>query len=71
LEALVAIINEVRLSVSRTVNLGNYESAKVEAGITIVREESSDTPEDMEETAIQEIRVFLGSAIKEFLPEKK
>ncbi len=66
----MAIVNEVRLSVSRTINLGNYESTKIEAGVTLVREEGADTPEDMEERAIQEVSIFLESALKEFLEKK-
>lgn len=67
----MANINEVRLTLSRTINLGNYESTRIEAGVTINRSEDTDTPEDMEELAIQEVRLFLESALKEFVPEKK
>jgi hypothetical protein len=66
----MATINEVRLSVSRTINLGNYESTKIEAGVTINRTDPADTPEDMEEQAIQEITVFLDSAMMEFVQKK-
>jgi hypothetical protein len=30
----MAIVDEVRLSVSKTINLGNYESIKIETSIT-------------------------------------
>jgi len=65
----MAIVNQVRLAVMRTVSMGD-EFTTVEATVTITRDNTTDTPEDMEEMAIQEARIFLESAVKDFQENK-
>jgi hypothetical protein len=65
----MAIVDEVRLSVSKTINLGNYESIKIETSITLVKNKETDTAESMRIDAIDEVWKFLNQAMGEFGPE--
>ena len=66
----MANVNEVRLALTRTVTL-NDVSTSIEASVTITRDTPSDTPEDMEEMAIQEVRIFMESAVTDIISEKQ
>lgn len=68
----MAKVTEVRLSVTRTVNLGNYESVKIEAAIAVNREDDLyDTPESMREEAMREVRELLSAATEEHVPKRR
>jgi len=61
---------EMSITVSRTVNLGNFESLRVEAGMAA----SVDNGDDLEDTRskiIAEIRRSLSAAYKANVPPKE
>lgn len=72
----MAVVSEMRLTVSRTINLGNYESVKIEAGLSISREEGDPSDiksaaEDMREHLMEEVRTLLDEATEEHVPKKR
>lgn len=66
----MSVISEIRLTVSRTINLGNYESTKIEATVIVGRNDDADTPEKMREEALVEIEALLAGAHKDHVPKR-
>ena len=68
----MAVVSEMRLSVTRTVNLGNMEFVKIEAFVSMFREESdpNDSAGAMREDLMEEVRTLLDAATEEHVPRK-
>ena len=67
-------IKEITIGASRTINLGNYNSIKVEGSCTIEIADGEDASPFIEvarEKAIEEVRQQLKEAYKELSPPKK
>lgn len=54
-------ITEIRIGASRSINLGNYENAKLEAGLTIAINEGDDI-EAVKASLLPELRGLLETA---------
>jgi hypothetical protein len=67
----VAITTTITLSVSRTYNLGNYESAKLEASVTVGRDDDDDTLELMRDKALDEVASILNEAKRDHVPSRQ
>ncbi len=67
----VAILERVRISVKRTINLGNYNSVSIEAAADVSREGDEDTAKVMRELALSEAANALELAYDEFVPKKR
>lgn len=68
---VMAAISELRLSVSRTVNLGNYESVKLEASALVSRNSDDDTPQKLRAQLLDEIAVLLEAAESDHVPARR
>ena len=67
----MSVLSELRLTVSRTINLGNYESTKLEATVIVGRNSDDDTPEKMRDQALDEVKLVLEEAQKDHLPKRR
>ena len=63
-------IDQITITVSRTFNLGNYESLRVEAGITVTLEDN-DTPASVRPAILAEARESLLDQYNMFKPKKE
>ena len=59
-----AIVHSVTLSAGSTLNLGDYESARFDVGLTISAMDSDTTPEELAEVGWAFIREELASKVK-------
>ncbi len=66
----MAILQNVRVTISRTANLGNYNSAKVEVAVDVGRDREDDTVESLRETALDQAAALLKEAYEDFIPKK-
>lgn len=57
-------IKQFTIGFSRTINLGNYESARVEASVTIETEDGNDYCHDMVDAAQSDLRFLLEETWK-------
>ena len=62
-------IKEVTIGASRTLNLGNYNSIKIEGSATV--EVDGNNVGHARETAINEVKIQLEEAYEKFKPAKK
>lgn len=67
----VSVITEVRMSVAKTINLGNYNNVRIESTVTVGRTSDNDTPEKMRDQALDEIAAALNDAQKDHLPKRR
>ena len=67
----MSVVSEIKLIVSKTINLGNYESVKLEASVLVGRDSDTDTPEKMREQALDEITLLLEDARRENVPKRR
>lgn len=63
------VVSEFRLTVTHTINLGNYNSVKIEGGVTVGKNADSDTADDMRNRALDEVALLVEQARKDHLPE--
>jgi len=63
-------ISQLRVDVGRTINLGNYNSLKIEQGVTVDLEDD-DTIEDARDAAFDEIKHGLMGQNAKFNPKSK
>ena len=63
-------ITQLRVDVGRTINLGNYNSLKIEQGVTVDLEDG-DTIEDARAAAFDEIKHGLMEQNAKFNPKSK
>lgn len=63
-------IKELTVVVGRTINLGNYNSLKIEQGVTVSLEDGDDI-EDARAAAFDEIKHGLVEQNKKFNPKSK
>lgn len=63
-------IASLTFGVIRTLNLGNYESLRLESSVTIELD-GDDTTDGCRAQALAEIRAGLTSQFEEFRPKKK
>ncbi len=63
-------ISQITIGVSRTVNLGNYNSLKIEGLVTVDLLED-DRIEDARDLATKEIKEQLKTAYSKFKPKEK
>ena len=61
-------ISQITISASRTVNLGNYNSLKVEGAATVTLDEH-DLIDIARDAAIKEVKEQMEEAFKEFKPK--
>jgi hypothetical protein len=66
----MALTTEVTVSVSRTFNLGNYESVKIEASVRTSRSEADDTFEVLRNKALDEVASILQEAENDHVPKR-
>jgi len=67
----MSIVSEIRLTVSKTVNLGNYENVKIEATVVVGRDSDDDTPEKLRAQALDEVDAILAEARKDHVPKRR
>jgi small-conductance mechanosensitive channel len=65
------IISEIRLKVSRRVNLGNYEHVEVEVTVTVNRADDAEKAEELRETALTEVDELLADALDRYTPRRR
>ncbi len=65
----MAILERIRISVRRTINLGNYSSVQIEASADVGRDSDADTPATMRNLALNEAASALELAYDEFVPK--
>lgn len=58
----MSVMTEFKLTVSRTINTGNYENVKIEASSTVARSDESDTPEAMRGRLMDEVSALISSS---------
>lgn len=63
-------IKEISVTVSRTFNLGNYESLRLEAG-AVADLQDGEGPDDARQKLIEEVRTSLKAQYTEFNPRNK
>ena len=63
-------LKEIRLTVSRTFNLGNFESLRVEAG-AVADLEDGETPDQARARMLDEVRISLREQHAAFHPKKQ
>jgi hypothetical protein len=61
---------EIRITASRTFNLGNMQSFRVEAGLTLEIEEG-DTIEGVRQRLLEELRKSLSDTYRAFHPRNR
>jgi hypothetical protein len=61
-------IKQVRVAASRTVNLGNFNSLKIEGECTVEVEDGESTMK-ARAAALDEVKIQLGEAYKKFRPK--
>ena len=64
-------LTELKLAVTKTINLGDYNSVKVEASVVISRNDDLDTPAKMREEALVEISELIAEAEKDYVPKRR
>lgn len=64
-------VAEVGLSVTKTINLGNYESVKIEVSAKVTRDDDTDTPESMRKHLIDEVYEMMDQAKADFVPKRR
>lgn len=64
-------LTEIRLKVTRRVNLGGYEHVEVEGYAVVSRDNDNDTPTDMRERALEEVNALLEEAYKDHIPSRR
>ena len=67
----MSIVSEIRLTASRTINLGNYERTKVEGTVVVGRNDDLDTADKMREEALEELQLLLQAAEKDHVPTRR
>jgi len=67
----MSVISELRLTVSRTLNLGNYENVKIEVGAVVGKDSDDDTPEKMRDRLLDEVGQLVEEAIKDHVPKRR
>lgn len=67
----MTVLSEVRLTVTRTINLGNYESVKLEATAVVGRDSDDDTPKKMRDQVLDEVAEVLAAAKKDYVPQRR
>jgi GGDEF domain-containing protein len=67
----MAVVERIRIAVSKTVNLGNYNSVKVEVSVDVGRNKDTDTPAAMRDEALNQAADALEEAHKEFVPGRR
>ncbi len=67
----MTIVSEIRLTVSHTVNLGNYNSTKIEGTVVVGRSDESDTALKMRDEALVEMQQLLDEAKSDHLPKRR
>jgi hypothetical protein len=67
----MSVVSEVKLTVTKTINLGNYESVKIEGGVVVGRDSDDDTPQGMRDRCLEEIAALLEEAKKDHVPARR
>ena len=63
-------INSIKLTVSRIYNLKNYENIRIEACADSIRENDTETEEDIRCKALSELQCSLDALFDEHFPKK-
>ncbi len=63
-------IKQIRILVSRTVNIGDFNSLKIEGECTVELKDGESTFE-ARQVAMDEIKIQLNEAFQKFKPKKK
>lgn len=67
----MSVIQELRLRVTRRINLGNYEHVEIEVATAVSRDSDDDTPEKMRERLLDEVDVLLEEAGRDYVPARR
>ena len=67
----MGVVTEIKLSVTRTVNLGNYESVKLEGHAIVGKDNDDDTGETLRAQALDEVYALIQEAYKEHVPKRR
>lgn len=65
------VVSEFKLTVTHTINLGNYESVKIEGGVTVGKDSDDDTADSMRNRALDEVAELIKQAREDHLPERR
>lgn len=67
----MAIVSELKLSVTRTINLGNYESVKIEGSAVVSKDSDDDTPQKLRKYLLDEVHALLDEAEADYVPARR
>jgi len=67
----MAVISEIRLTVSKTVNCGNYESVKIEGTAVVGKDSDDDTGVSLRQQALDEVLDLLKAAYIDHVPQHR
>ncbi len=67
----MSIVSEIRLTVTKTINCGNYENVKIEGGAVVGKNDDNDTPESMRVEALDEVLELIKAAFKDHVPQRR
>jgi hypothetical protein len=67
----MSLLTDVRLKITRRVNIGNYEHVEFEASATVSRDCDDDTPEDLRNRVLEEVGLILMDAYDDHLPKRR
>ena len=65
------VVSEFKLTVTKTINLGNYENVKIEGAVTVGKDSDDDTADDIRNRALDEVRLLVQEAEKDHLPKRR
>lgn len=67
----MSVVSEIRLTVSKTINLGNYESVKIEGTVIVSKDNDLDTPESLMEQVLDQVKLLLNDARQDHVPKRR
>jgi hypothetical protein len=67
----MSVVSEIRLTVTRSINLGNYENVKIEGTVVVGRDDDKDTAKSLREQALEEVGELLAAAYDEHVPIRR
>ncbi len=67
----MSVVSEFRLTVTKTINLGNYENVKLEGTVIVGKNDDSDTPDSLRDQALEEVNLLLREAYKDHVPQRR
>ena len=67
----MSVVSEIKLVVSRTINLGSYESVKIEGSVVVGRSDDADTPEVLRQSALDEVMSLIDDARRDHVPASR